>query len=164
MTPPEYKRCSRCGEDKPLEDFNRDRSREDGRQRYCRACARAWAEENRDRRSKLARRWYIENRERKLEMAKRWERENRERRAELSRRSREKHPDKVRARTALMHAVQGGKVVKPERCENCGKHAAGRGLHGHHKDYSRPLDVEWLCVECHAAAHFGPLVPDEASA
>lgn len=32
------KRCSRCAQRKPLEDFPRNRSTKDGRQTYCKAC------------------------------------------------------------------------------------------------------------------------------
>jgi hypothetical protein len=35
------KRCSKCGEVKPVEEFNKDKSKKDGRQGYCRACQRA---------------------------------------------------------------------------------------------------------------------------
>lgn len=34
----EMKRCSRCGEEKPLEAFHRNRGMPDGRQRRCAAC------------------------------------------------------------------------------------------------------------------------------
>ena len=34
------KRCSTCGEDKILDDFNRKSSRPDGRQEVCRSCNR----------------------------------------------------------------------------------------------------------------------------
>lgn len=38
---PVSKRCSRCGEVKPLDDFHRHRSRRDGRQPFCKACIAA---------------------------------------------------------------------------------------------------------------------------
>lgn len=38
---PVSKRCSRCGEVKPLDDFHRRRSSRDGRQPYCKACIAA---------------------------------------------------------------------------------------------------------------------------
>lgn len=46
------KTCRVCGEAKPLEEFNRDRSRADGHQNHCRGCAsvigRQWREKNPD--------------------------------------------------------------------------------------------------------------------
>ena len=62
------------------------------------------------------------------------------------------------ARKALSEAVRTGRLQRPEVCERCG----GSGpIEGHHADYSRPLDVEWLCVPCHTAEdpgrkRFGP--------
>jgi len=41
------KRCSTCRETKPLEDFNRYKASPDGRDRRCRACAKAWYAANR---------------------------------------------------------------------------------------------------------------------
>ena len=29
----------------------------------------------------------------------------------------------------------------------------GRALHGHHEDYSQPLEVVWLCAPCHGLRH-----------
>jgi hypothetical protein len=61
-----------------------------------------------------------------------------------------RHTPKVLAREAVRAAVKSGRLGKPAQCEGC---ASVVSLHGHHRDYSRPLDVEWLCVPCHAAAH-----------
>jgi ribosomal protein S27AE len=49
---------------------------------------------------------------------------------------------------ALNSAVKAGRIVR-EACERCG-HAEAQG---HHDDYSKPLDVRWLCTLCHAAEH-----------
>ena len=50
-------------------------------------------------------------------------------------------------------AVISGKIKKPKLCQKCGKR---KRLQGHHKDYSKPLDVMWLCIDCHMEQHFAP--------
>lgn len=62
----------------------------------------------------------------------------------------EKHPERRRANTMLDNAVRDGRVIPWPVCavpECCGK------PEGHHPDYSRPLDVVWLCDKHHKAAH-----------
>jgi hypothetical protein len=54
------------------------------------------------------------------------------------------------ARSAVTHAVRSGVLTKPRHCQACGD--SGR-LCGHHADYTRPLDVTWLCLPCHAELH-----------
>jgi hypothetical protein len=50
------KSCPRCGQDKPLADFGRNRARADGLAAYCRPCARAAGREANRRRDPVARR------------------------------------------------------------------------------------------------------------
>jgi len=57
-----------------------------------------------------------------------------------------KYPEKYKARWALQYAVRSGKVIKPKFCSSCG--VEGK-IQGHHHDYSKPLDVIWLCKKCH---------------
>lgn len=59
-------------------------------------------------------------------------------------------PSWRRAWGQVRNAIKQGKIAKAETCARCGK--AGR-LQAHHSDYSRPLDVEWLCTRCHAFLH-----------
>lgn len=45
------------------------------------------------------------------------------------------------------------KVLVPQPCEVC----KGVDTHGHHSDYSKPLEVNWLCPKHHFAWHVGKL-------
>lgn len=53
----------------------------------------------------------------------------------------------TRARALANKAVQLGFLVKPSSCCECGR--SGLKIHAHHDDYSNPLLVRWLCIECH---------------
>lgn len=58
--------------------------------------------------------------------------------------------DKIKqnARSKLRRAVFNGKIQR-QPCEVCGEPKS----HGHHEDYSKPLDVKWLCVKHHVEHH-----------
>ncbi len=63
------------------------------------------------------------------------------------RRQRAKWPEKEVARKRVARAIASGKLTPlPCRCGNL-------GVEAHHTDYSRPLDVEWLCRLCHTETH-----------
>lgn len=57
---------------------------------------------------------------------------------------------KQRARKKLNIEIEYGRIVRPTRCERC-KRKSQQPIEAHHEDYSRPLDVEWLCFTCHRA-------------
>jgi len=57
---------------------------------------------------------------------------------------------KISARVQLKSAVRNG-AIQRQPCEACGQGNA----EGHHDDYSRPLEVRWLCRPCHNAIHLG---------
>ena len=57
-----------------------------------------------------------------------------------------RYPEKARARHAVTNALAAAKLVRPEACERCG--TVGR-VEAHHPDYSKPLEVRWLCKSCH---------------
>lgn len=69
---------------------------------------------------------------------------------EISKRTYEKHKEKWLARAKVNYALKTGKLTKAERCEVC---ELKKPLQGHHPDYSKPLEVIWLCSGCHADEH-----------
>jgi ribosomal protein S27AE len=137
MTQPAYKRCSMCGEVKPLDGFYRKPRRSDGRDSRCKACHNAYVEKRRDPEQ-------VRERKRAYDRG----------RPEALRRKgnayRAKHPEKVHAGHVLRRAVREGRIVRPNECEACD--ASGL-VHAHHPDYSKPLEVRWLCPRCHSAEH-----------
>ncbi len=62
----------------------------------------------------------------------------------------EQEQKQIDAASAVRRAVATGLLIKPERCSKCNQKVPSGKLHGHHADYSKPLEVEWLCWRCHA--------------
>jgi len=59
---------------------------------------------------------------------------------------RKNNPEKVKAHRKVYSAVRNGTLIK-EPCF-CGE----TKVQAHHYDYSKPLDVEWLCKDHHVLA------------
>jgi hypothetical protein len=53
-----------------------------------------------------------------------------------------------KARSQARHAARMGRIIKTD-CEVCGVSP----VEGHHTDYSKPLEVRWLCIPHHQAQH-----------
>ena len=77
----ESKKCSKCGVEKPVEEFGKNRSTKDGLSFYCRPCKSksdaASHVKHREERLKKRKEWAENNKERKREMDRVWRRSNR---------------------------------------------------------------------------------------
>lgn len=60
------------------------------------------------------------------------------------------NPKKNKARKKVRTAIRNGSIKRPDICSRCGKKSK---VEAHHKDYDKPLDVEWLCRQCHVNEH-----------
>lgn len=62
-----------------------------------------------------------------------------------------------RSNHLLEKAIKKGIVTPKVKCECCGEAKTfkdGRtGIQGHHDDYTKPLEVRWLCQKCHHEWH-----------
>jgi hypothetical protein len=76
---------------------------------------------------------------------------------ETSKRWRQRNRNKQHAHNVAAYAVKTGRIQKAEICTCCGLKV--NRLHKHHPDYSRPLDIVWLCSSCHGMQHRKPIVP-----
>lgn len=73
-----------------------------------------------------------------------YSRQNRKKHSQLS----ESQKKKANARSYLNVYVKRG-VVKKQKCYCCGS----KDAEAHHEDYSKPLEVIWLCRPCHLDYH-----------
>lgn len=138
--PPSEKACTRCKVVKPLvEGFYQDRQKRDGRCSVCRECSvKEKSAKYYEDPSKFSR-YRREYSQRPERIAARVESEKRQRAAS---------PEKFKARIAVNNAIARGKMERLP-CRDCGD----PNSHAHHHDYSKPLDVVFLCRACHAAEH-----------
>ena len=132
----DLKTCFKCNIPKPRADFYKHPRMADGLLGKCKECTK------RDSRTRL---------QEKRPAVARYERERNQtpgRRAktlEYQRRRRKHDPEKYKARTALGNALRDGRVIRGP----CGVCGTTLRVQGHHHDYSKPLDVRWLCFKHH---------------
>ena len=117
------KTCSKCGLVKDESEFNKDRSRKDRLQCWCKECQRP--------------------------IIQKWGHEHPEKNREKVSKYKEKNPDKVLAHNTVNNAIRDGKLIRgPCEIKGCEEPSEA-----HHKDYNKPLEVNWLCKEHHIELH-----------
>lgn len=71
---------------------------------------------------------------------------------------RAKNPEKYLAHTMVGNAIRDGRLIRqPCQVLGCDKKAEA-----HHDDYSKPLDVQWLCFRHHREIGHGQTITDPA--
>ena len=135
------KSCIKCFVEKELSSFYAHPQMKDGHLNKCKECTKKDVSNN-----------YRKN----IDSFKAYDKERnktqkrKDRFSEASKRARTKNPVQYGARIMVSNAVRDGRLHKPESCSCCGKISK---LDGHHCDYAKPLDVIWLCRQCHNDWH-----------
>ena len=142
------KNCFKCQRLLPISEFYGHPRMADGHLNKCKDCTRKDVKENEQRLRKDPN-WVIKERGRCRKKSQRRRAEGRQRvNAEAKKlaqtKYRHKYPEKAAARLKTARA----RLVK-QPCAICGNSK----VEAHHEDYSRPLDVTWLCSKHHAARH-----------
>ena len=175
------KLCTGCDEMKDLVEYSRNHSKRDGHETRCKACRRSYnqtyyaahgAERGRERKAyyreyKKAHRRETAEAERSRRAAdpqrcreseKRYRERNQEQIRQRAAERLLRHPARVRAKSAVDAAKKNGTLTPSSECERCGHDFSAYPRHAHHPDYTKPLDVEWLCALCHNRHHHGKYV------
>ena len=154
------KTCICCKCEKELSEFYVHPAMKDGHLNKCKECCKRHATERRNSNLEEVRN-YDRNRPNKKERTlkgKEYKDKMRQENPEKFDRVfhgarktyRKKNKDKTLAESKLDYAIKNGIVIRPDCCSVCGVPCKPQG---HHFDYSKPLDVIWVCSKCHSEIH-----------
>lgn len=132
------KTCFKCGETKPIDDFYVHPRMKDGHLNKCKECTKIDVKLRDPQKVKEydLKRSKDERRKAKFIIAQKKRRAN--------------HPEKSRAHNAVRRAIKSGDLIRPDHCSICFCETKSVA---HHNDYSKPLDVIWVCEPCHKRIH-----------
>jgi len=130
--------CFKCKIGKALEEFYVHSMMADGHLNKCKECTKRDVREHRRTHPSVQEydRWRFQH--------------DPVRRADTRRRAnarRKANPLQGRASCMVSRAVRDGRLARPSRCSRCGE--KGRRIEAHHPDYTKPLEVIWVCSLCH---------------
>ena len=142
------KRCSKCGEEKPLDQYAKDKSRKDNAYPQCKACVNArvtkWKSTDA---GKTAVKRYEQSEKGKATR----------KRGMAVHLNDAKNQIKRRARRAVAWAIKKGEMAPPSACQcNDCRNAPAVELHHHSYEPIHWLDVVPLCKACHVYRHANP--------
>jgi hypothetical protein len=150
--------CSKCGRELPIDDFYKHPQMLDSHLNQCKECVKSRVKihrtENKEyfKEYEFNRNRTVKRREWKKKYVKNSEinKKNREKKRISLKNKRRSDKRYQQCHNALDRAVQKGEITRPDFCQVCGKKAI---VIGHHCDYSKPLNVVWLCNTCHGLYH-----------
>jgi hypothetical protein len=146
------KKCKRCNVEKPFKDFYVHKAMADGYLNFCKECTKSRVSKRREINIEYVRQ-YDKQRAmlpKRVQARKEYAKTDAGKVAKNKaiKSYREKHTDRYYAHTAVANALKDGKLKK-HPCLICGEVE----VEGHHPDYSRPLDVVWMCKTHHLETH-----------
>lgn len=131
------KQCFKCKTVKPLNEFYKHKEMKDGHLGKCKECQK---KDVKDRyRDPLSREKILAYERKRASDPLR-----KKMAYEYVKRMRARNPEKYKARQKVSNSIRNGSIKKG-KCEMCGD----PNTEAHHTDYSKPLEVMWLCRKHH---------------
>lgn len=130
------KKCFKCDKVKSLSHFYKHKAMLDGHVNKCKDCNK---KDVADHRLKNIERIRAYDRDRGSRQDKYYLREYRS-----------KNKNKYKAHRMISNAIKNKTLFSQDTCELC---SSNFHIEAHHDDYSKPLDVRWLCSACHKQWH-----------
>ena len=141
------KACFKCGQVLPLSFFYKHKQMADGHLGKCKECTKKDSIKCRNNNIEYYR-LFDRKRGNRMTAEQRKVQNKKNRNKPIA--WRKKYPERYFAHNELNKALKRGDIVKPDKCIGCLEVSR---LHGHHDDYSKPLDVLWMCIQHHRDLH-----------
>ncbi len=106
------KKCTKCGEVKALDLFNKNKSTKSGLQERCRECQKATAKAYRDKYADKLRQYYLDNAEKMRLKSSAWYKSNTERARETAKKYNKLNKKKIRDLSAIYREKYKDKLAK----------------------------------------------------
>ena len=106
------KKCSKCGIQKPLVEFSRNKSTKDGHTRQCKSCKAQYRAQNKEKIAKRNARYYEENKEKIAKQGARYRAQNKEKIAKQGARYRSENKEKIAEKNARYYEENKEKIAE----------------------------------------------------
>jgi hypothetical protein len=146
--------CRECKTEKPLSDFYKHSRMADGHLNKCAECVKSRVAKHREANLEKIQAYDKLRSNQPHRIKARKEYAKTEQGKEAHRRGlkayHERCPMRYAAHVITGNAIRDGKLIRASNCSVCG---STEKIEGHHDDYTKPLEVRWLCKKCHKEWH-----------
>ena len=146
--------CRECNTEKPLTEFYKHERMADGHLNKCIPCVKSRVHKHREAHLEKI----LEDDKKRAKKPHRVQARKDYQQTEAGKLSKKRamaayfkrHPMIYAARVITGNAIRDGKLFPQASCSACN---STEKIEGHHDDYTKPLDVRWLCERCHKQWH-----------
>jgi len=146
--------CRECGIEKPLSEFYKHDAMADGHLNKCIPCVKSRVKKHREANLEKIKAYdkARSNQPHRIQARKDYMQ------TDAGKKTKKKaidayhkrYPMKYAAQIITRNYVRDGKLIPATSCSVC---SGTKKIEGHHDDYTKPLEVRWLCESCHKDWH-----------
>ena len=146
--------CRECKVEQPLQNFYKHAAMGDGHLNKCILCVKSRVNKHRDANVEAIRQYDKEraNKPHRVNARKAYQQteDGKSAKKRAMDAYKKRYPMAYAAHVITGNAIRDGKLIAASCCSVCGSMT---NIEGHHDDYTKPLEVRWLCKQCHTAWH-----------